>query len=219
MDSSTVLGIGNIIVAACLVFITLFYAVQTKRTVNEMREARAASVLPSVGLSIDLMGGGIFGHVCIHNVGTGPALDVDVEMTWLPGGSPYPWKIPVLAPGQRFKFTGPGDDGFNLKDLTKNFEFVELTGACRDSLGKTHSIINRLRIREIWTTDVHLDSWWVLDTQVEEDSLKKLDDMSSSLRKIASAVEAPETRRRMRRFKAVQQKLVAPASSEGIETP
>lgn len=88
-----------IVMTAALVLVTAYYAWQNRQMVQEMRAARAVSVLPKVVVRWTYVGPGI-GLPHITNVGVGAALDVDVELAFEPGGGfKRRWRSAVLTPG------------------------------------------------------------------------------------------------------------------------
>ncbi len=84
---------------AVLVGATIYYAFQTHKTVEEMKRARAAQVLPRlVPTFAKLPAANVLLRVV--NVGSGPAFNVDVELVLEPFGDPIRYVSPVMAPGE-----------------------------------------------------------------------------------------------------------------------
>jgi uncharacterized membrane protein YfcA len=83
------------VLTAVLVLVTAYYAWQTRRTVIEMKRARATAVLPRVAVKVHTLAGGI-GWIRVVNVGPGPALDLDATLTFQPDGWDTRWRAHVL---------------------------------------------------------------------------------------------------------------------------
>src|SRR4051812_41364550 len=89
---------------AVLVAITGYYAWQTYRMVEEMEKARAVAVLPRLALKW-LGVGPTLSFIRVASVGPGPALDVDVEVIFVPKTDPAAElrrriQTSLMAPGE-----------------------------------------------------------------------------------------------------------------------
>jgi heme/copper-type cytochrome/quinol oxidase subunit 2 len=71
------------VLTAVLVMVTAYYAWQTYRMVVEMRQDRRQRETPKVVLDLRSEGAA-FAPPSVCNIGLGPALDVDVTMTFVP---------------------------------------------------------------------------------------------------------------------------------------
>lgn len=82
-----------------LVVVTAYYAWQTQRTVQEMRRARSAAVLPRLAVSVKALGAGV-GWPEVANIGPGPAIDAEVRLSFQPAGPQVLWRAHVVASGE-----------------------------------------------------------------------------------------------------------------------
>jgi hypothetical protein len=69
----------NAVAIVVLVAVNVYYAVQNGRVLEEMRSTRLLNVRPRLALGIH-MPGPTTGFVTVTNVGSGAALDVDVNL-------------------------------------------------------------------------------------------------------------------------------------------
>lgn len=137
-----------------LVFITGFYAWQNRRMANEMKAARAVTILPKLVPSIKVVAPDV-AWLRVSNAGPGPALDVDVSISLEPGDWEILWRAHIVAAAEAHDFApkhrGAEDGGIvRLTALTQEFTHVRLLGRCRDALGGVHQIDERIEIREWW---------------------------------------------------------------------
>jgi hypothetical protein len=166
------------VLTAALVLVTAYYAYQTHETVQELRRARAASIMPKPAMNFDYVGGPVF-FVVLANTGTGPALEVDLTMSYEPEGPRIPWKSPLMSVGERVRFLGP-EGIHHMTELIDKYERVVLTGSCLDALGGTCDVNQTLVLREHWESGVEAKR--LLD---ESDSVK----MTRELEKIRREIE------------------------------
>lgn len=173
--------IAIIVLTAALVLVTAYYAWQNRQMVQEMRAARAVSILPKVVVRWTYVGPGV-GFPHITNVGVGAALDVDVELAFEPGGGfKRRWRSAVLTPGDGSDFLLRTPGGFaSLDELTQTHETMHLSGSCRDALGNEHTINETVEIRESWQLTQ------AASERVKVDYQKK---MADQLEAIAKAVK------------------------------
>ncbi len=126
-----------------LVAITAYYAWQTRRTVQEMRAARAAQVAPRLVPTIKMLGP-TFVSFEVLNAGPGPAIDLECKLSLEPGGPEWRWKWPILSSGDHQGFTpnGKHPDGSDfhpeLDQVLKHYKSFKLVSTCKDTLGQTH---------------------------------------------------------------------------------
>jgi hypothetical protein len=181
------------LLTAVLVGVTAFYAWQTKGLVDEMREARATSVLPRLAVSIQTLIAGV-GWVRLANIGPGPALDVTATLTMLPDGFDISWTAHVVAPNEHRDFipTPPDDPHAQLgylNRLTERFSHIRLVAEYKDALGTTHHTDETIEIREWWRGVVEAHSLVVKDWDEETaKELGKINDTLKSLARDASAI-------------------------------
>jgi hypothetical protein len=121
--------------------------------VGEMRRARSAAVLPRLAIGIRPIVGG-FGYLRLSNVGSGPALTVNVTMNIEPGGPVIHWEGHVLVPGEAHEFIPRAEDKtldlFRLNALVDRFDHISLHATYKDALGELHKVDDRIEIREWW---------------------------------------------------------------------
>jgi hypothetical protein len=139
---------------AALVLVTMYYAWQTRKMVGEMEQARAATVLPRIAVSVNPISG-LVGWIRLTNVGPGPALDVRATIKLEPDGFEIKWHAHVVAPNESHdSIPTPPDEptaqlGY-LERLTERFDRVTLVASYRDALGKPHETRETIEIREWW---------------------------------------------------------------------
>jgi hypothetical protein len=166
------------LLTGALVLVTAYYAYQTRETVKELRGARAASIMPKPAMNFDYVGGPNFFAV-LANTGTGPALQVDLTMSYEPGGPRIGWRSPLMSVGERVRFLGP--EGIHVTtELIDKYERVVLSGSCLDALGGTCVVNQTVVLREQWESSVAASR--LLD---ESDSVK----MTREVEKIRREIE------------------------------
>jgi hypothetical protein len=138
-----------------LVVVTNRYVEQTRRMVEEMREsrkesrlARELSILPKLAIDTESIAGMLVG-LKLANVGQGPALELDLTITFEPieGGSlpsdVRPWRAKVLARDEWLRFVPPRDqqgEPLHVPALGQAYNAVTVTGRMRDALGQEHEV-------------------------------------------------------------------------------
>jgi hypothetical protein len=136
-------GEAQVIAAAALIVVSLLAAVSAFAAFLETRRARKQAVRPALALDLVSVTHGYL-EIGIANVGQGAALDLDLELAFLPGEETSEpvrrrWNWPLIQPGQRYQFGPPDVDGEKRPDLAKwapLYPRVTLTGTVRDQLGK-----------------------------------------------------------------------------------
>lgn len=137
-------GTTTAVLTAGLVLVTVYYAIQNRQMVSEMRQARDLTILPKLALDFHRLGPTAM-TLAIKNVGPGAALDVDVHVVWEPSATDKPaehrWRRNVLAPAEQADFIPPGQglDG-NLNALPTTYERVRILGQMKDSAGNQHHV-------------------------------------------------------------------------------
>jgi len=176
-----------------LLFVTGYYAWQTRRTVEEMRSARTQAVQPKLAINIDWMTfAPAMPMVELRNVGLGPALHLDVLITFEPrgeamGDSDRPWTTNVLMPGEAHLFFSPNVAGQPLDNerFVAAVRAVRLTGSVQDALG------NELHIDE--AVENLKDMWEMEQTASRRIPRSPQERMASSLNEIANALRSPRS--------------------------
>jgi hypothetical protein len=196
----------TVALTAALVLITAYYAWQNRRMVSEMAATRALTVLPKLALRWHAAAPMITFPEVI-NVGPGPALDVDVQVIFIPKpGSDVSedrrrWQTNLLATGEGHHFltVSPSDRRVITTDkLAEMYERIELAGTARDALGRTHDVHDCLDDlagwRELQAASLmhwqHPDSERRLADALADDFKKPLTDAVAALRQVDSAIRA-----------------------------
>lgn len=202
---------------AVLVAVTAYYAWQTYQIVQEMRRARGAQVMPRVAASLRILGVDLV-MPRVVNVGPGPALTVDLQIGFGPGGPGQHvrrWTTPVMAPGQAHDFLPPPDPAkgggpMDVTALSATYGTVRVTGAYRDALGTEFSVDDEIDIAAWWplllAADERVPDDW------DEDTAKALEKMSKSLVDIAGVLKgaAHKTQAQARAIPAPRQSSATP---------
>lgn len=152
-------GAFTALLTLALVGVTIYYAIQNRRMVAEMREARNAGILPKLGLEFHRLGPTAM-TVAIRNVGPGAALDVDIRARFEPVESTreapeFRWRRNILGPGEQYDFLPPGDLSDNLNTLTAAYQAVRLEGSMRDAAGTTHVVDEAFDDLPEWRSVLH----------------------------------------------------------------
>ena len=169
MDSALI-GLTTVLVLA-----TIYYAWQTRRTVAELREARGVAILPRVTVSAAFPGPK-FMWVVLSNNGIGPALRVDMSISYEPDGTEVRWKAPLMVAGERHRLRPPD----SLRDpsaMDANARII-LRGTYQDAIGESHSI------DEVFSPKEHWDALVESNTAPDRDMLKEVKDELEKIRKI-----------------------------------
>ncbi len=157
-------AIASAAAALVLVGVTRRYADYTRKMVEEMRNARAAQVMPKLVIVLKALpqeaDGAVLGHPRIVNVGTGPAMDVTVEPRTEPAWQMWRFTTPAMMPGESrdLFFTvdamPEGEPMYRLDTITKRAFSLAMTGTYSDALGGTHAAAHTLDIKAL------AEQWW-----------------------------------------------------------
>ncbi len=142
-----------------LAVVTGRYVEQTRLMVDEMRAtreesrlARELSVLPKLAIDMETIAG-MFMGLKLTNVGQGPALELQLTITFEPveGGSlppdVRPWRAKVLARDEWLRFVPPRDQQGELLDvpfLGQAYRTITVKGRMHDALGHEHEVDERV---------------------------------------------------------------------------
>ena len=186
-SSQVIVGLTAVLVAA-----TIYYAWQTRQTVQqaretveEMRRARGTQILPRLVPTLSKLPAA---NVLLEivNAGTGPAFNVDVALILEPDGDPIPFVAPVMSPGEYQEFfapgKGPSSTEVQLAVISSVYTKLRLRGSCFDALGERHSIDELIDLDHY--AKLFLSGTWVVP---RDEHLKTIAD---SLEKTRKAVEA-----------------------------
>jgi hypothetical protein len=155
---------GLVLATAVLVYYTRGLVAEAKnaraeaeRSRREMEEARHLSVRPR--LAFDAMGlDGKFGGVLlIRNVGRGPALDVDLAVTFEGPDERREWSEASVVPDECHELKLP--EPF-LRDLDTTLErplAVRVEGRMNDLYGRAIDVDSRVDVSEWWAKVVAAD--------------------------------------------------------------
>src|SRR3954453_10744494 len=103
------LAIATAALTLVLVVITGWYAVSTRRMVDEMRTSREQAQRPLIALDVNTVGPS-YGYARLTNVGPGAAFDVALTLAYdLASGAAdtRSWETPVVLSGGGESFFGP----------------------------------------------------------------------------------------------------------------
>jgi hypothetical protein len=154
-----------------LVCVTAYYAIQTGKTVKEMKKAREAEFLPHLKLSIVFLGP-VNILIKIVNVGRGPAMNVKVKH-WLEGlkNAERSWNVPLLMPSQYEEFRIPtGKDSYetSAKFFKKERRKLGMEAVCTDILGNQKEFKDVVDVKEM------IDSLISAGANYKEDELHRI---------------------------------------------
>lgn len=133
---------------AVLVIVTGYYAVQTRRTVDEMHRARTASLRPHFSIGFEHLGARK-AFVQVTNVGPGAARNVHLTIDFGPGSAVTAWQTPLLAAGASERFKAPGAE-HSMDTISEMYERIDLGGTCTDAEGTSIDITDSINVREHW---------------------------------------------------------------------
>lgn len=142
-----VLNMATAFGSLVLVAVTIWYAWQTQHMVREMREARVASLRPSVQLDLGVIGG--TAYVEVVNVGVGPATDISATLVVETDEGElesHNWTRALLRSGESQTMLVPRGSGglMDLSTLKKMGVRTRMTGTCLDLDGREHVIDDTL---------------------------------------------------------------------------
>jgi hypothetical protein len=138
---------AQVIASGVLVAVTTVAAIIAALAVREARRTREQNTRPVLALDLVTVAASLYIEVGIVNVGQGAALDVDLELAFVPSEDGlavrrrFNW--PLIRPGQTYQFAPPPIAGQRAPDFEKwapAYPRVALTGTIRDQLDKTHEI-------------------------------------------------------------------------------
>lgn len=202
--SSYVIAFATII----LVIVTAYYALQTKNTVQAVKDSAEISLRPFLKGSMRSRSPGSL-RLQIENMGKGPANNVQIEYrtesaSSIPISNPTPsildnspriWSAEVIMPNEieRFFLTGPN------KNIVYSFDYfhdspttIFITGSYSDILGNTYFINQQIDVTAY--THEQEKIFHILKTD-------HLADVSRSLKEIERVLKSRDTRERTRQFR------------------
>lgn len=192
MESWAIVGL-----TAALVLVTLLYQRDTHRMADEIRKARGVQIMPRLVVTAKSLGAGN-SFWRIASVGSGPAIDVDVQLTPEPGGAARRWTSAVVVPGEVHDFIpratqeDTGSDLIQLDQSTARSTHLRLSGRCRDALGEVHQIDERFPIKEWWETLKASKN--VVPHDWNEESARSLERIQKELHSISEGIRVARER-------------------------
>lgn len=214
---------------AVLVVVTAYYAWQTYQMVVEMRRDRRERAMPRVVLDLRSEGVG-FVPPSVCNVGLGPALDLDVKMTYVPrnGASltgvdftTRRWRSRLVASGERARFLPPTDavgQPLHMDRVAELFRAVRLEGTCQASVGEPVTIDEEVGdLAELW--ELAKGSWHLVDDEPDKRIVNELKEIRKVLAKLVPKSDPDERRRSIEASKAfLEESLPCDGGKPGAET-
>lgn len=171
-------GAATVLLTLALVAVTAYYAVQNRRVVRELASTRELSVLPKLALEFLRLGPTAM-DVAIRNVGTGPALDIEVALIFEPlaGGEgtrdERRWRRNILVPGEHKDFFPPGPLNDNLNRLPDEYSEIRLVGTMKDATGRVHVVDESFRDIAEWRSTLARERFVALPEKELADALAK----------------------------------------------
>jgi hypothetical protein len=137
-------GASTAFLTLALVGVTIYYAVQNRAMVREMKRAHDAAIAPKLALDFHRLAPVVI-TLEVENVGPGAAFDVDVRIFWdrATDGEAVEgmrWRQNVFTPGELADFFPPGDLNGNLNVIPVEFNQVRLVGTMKDAEANVHEV-------------------------------------------------------------------------------
>jgi hypothetical protein len=143
-------------VTIILVAVTLFYAIQTRSTVNAIKQSSELTVKPFVKFSIINY---FYDHICLQivNVGSGPAVNVESEYVIKSGNekTESTWNATLLIPNHKEKFFIEinGKEETHISYFKKNNVIIETKIKYQNIFGKKFEEKEIINVSELVTSD------------------------------------------------------------------
>jgi hypothetical protein len=162
----------NVFLVLALVGITAFYAWRTHNMVQEMRKTRHSQLMPKLKLGI-LHLGPTFSVIRISNVGSGPALNVQLKL-WFGAkrDNQNYYTSPVMTVGEDVQFLFPKkpDGNYpNSDEFAEIWQTITMKARYFDALDKEYKIEETLNFKEYW------EKTKSAGVRVQEDNLKEIE--------------------------------------------
>lgn len=172
-----------------LVLITGYYAWQTRRTVMEMHASRLLVMMPKIVLDLE-MADPIIARIAVRNVGSGPALDLDITVTFNAralGGAQSEsrhWATAFVAAGEHHELLPPETTPY-VDQLVSSFGSISMKGSATDCLGGRLEINHELNVERVWRLQVGARQ------RFRRDPLERMaDDIEKTRRAVESLVDS-----------------------------
>jgi hypothetical protein len=188
--------ITTIVLTFALVAITAYYAWQTQNMVREMRDSRELSVLPKVTVDLSWLGP-VNPVPAIINVGQGPALNADLNVTFEPidpdadSAVTRHWRWNVIAPGERIRLFPPERAPGQLMgadELVARYASIRVSGIIYDSLGKRREVDHSLQDLKQWS-DLLGDAQIVADKTPAEEIANEIKALTKEVKNVRSEMQ------------------------------
>jgi hypothetical protein len=136
---------GVIFTTSVLVIITIYYAWQTRRTVQVLKESNKIQIMPDIRLILEFYRNPKTLIFRITNTGRGPAKDLDIKFTDINTKMEISVHRPLFSPGGMVDFLGhevlpiPKNQVYSLQYLEKNQTSIKFEWTCKDLLNNEYN--------------------------------------------------------------------------------
>lgn len=184
----------NVLVLIVVAVATIYYAhytrklfQQTKRSADEMYEARLAEIEPRVKSTLGWIGP-MAASLKIQNLGQGPAKNLAIEYSFKPSDDPAKkWSQQVLAPNEYVRLLL---DPIEFDQLVAKYDEIDVRGSCENFTGsRKYDIVDTIRLKEVQETLKKAPQ--LLETSAEEllrDIQKELEELNRNVETINNAL-------------------------------
>jgi hypothetical protein len=175
-----------VIVNVILVGVTSYYAWQTRKTVKIMEEALRAEFRPHLNASLERVGPTAV-ELSLKNLGKGPAIDCNVQISMEPSGELRRWYNPLLAPGDSETFQL---EPYQLNELAEKYDSITICGKYKDIFGESYEVDEKIDLKEIRKT--WYESRIILREPLErkmDEIIRELKGIQAEIKKIATKIE------------------------------
>jgi hypothetical protein len=169
----------SVFVTVVLVVINISSAWQTRQTINEMKMARKADFLPHVKATLIFLGPR-FLLLRMTNVGKGPALDIKITISFLPGNIERSWRQSMMAPSEINRILLP--DG-NIDTVCEKAAKITVKGNYSDIFGQSFKIDENIDTKEF------IDEMKQLSQLVEPDLQRLVSDIKDEMQALTSEIK------------------------------
>jgi hypothetical protein len=147
-------GAFTALLTAVLIVVTIYYAIQNHRLVEEAKRAREAAIRPQLAVDFHRLGPTAM-TVAVRNVGPGTAFAIDVRLRFVPIKSEEQIheqraRHNLLGSGQQRDFFPPGALDNNLNVLPQKYKSIALVGIVHDADGTSHHVNDTIEDLAEW---------------------------------------------------------------------
>lgn len=184
--------LGTFVLAAStivLVCVTGYYAKQTKKTVDVLKETSVLSIRPHLKGTFQNIGP-VSGDLLIRNVGNGPATKINIGF-WIESKdeTKKSWTKPLMMPNDSEEFFIPKNDKesvFNMDFFSNNQTTIRIVGEYYDILN------NKYEINDFIDVTAYVKQLEQTKNRYKEPAEEKISDgidkISDSLKKLINEV-------------------------------